>query len=415
MIDLRVLGGCFICVVIIGIFMWHSQYSHPLTYQYHVNYKLTQNRSGLQRTIDNDTDHQSIESTIGWNSTLNHYFVEMTNVALKNDEIILFGATHQDVIALQKILKQHNLWEGGGLRPFRISAQTMKKHDIESKCKSFSFIPAISVLAETHHPDNTFHLHQDLILPVMREDRYLNHVEMFAILHMTFDSIYFPFSKQFDSDNKFLCFSRFIWIQNREPAPFYHQTAPQIQFFVPQFIQRYKHFVWDLFGISDLVRTALSSKCTPEKQSNVVWMARGDTQRLSRDNTNKFINMLENDDNIHLTIFDSFAERGPRHVKEQLSSVKEKLIVLASTDTLIGAHGAGLAHSIYMNHPGMLIELMSIASADRNVIKNLFMNIAMWNQLGYYEIGTSPTSSLTDEQIMDIDQQINKNWDFECQ
>jgi protein O-GlcNAc transferase len=81
-----------------------------------------------------------------------------------------------------------------------------------------------------------------------------------------------------------------------------------------------------------------------------------------------------------------------------LLSFEEQIKVDLETDILIGPHGAGLMHAIFMRDRGVLIELHIDASgANRH-----FHNLALWSGHRYVTDGRLDSNPVKVDQLLSV-------------
>jgi capsular polysaccharide biosynthesis protein len=107
--------------------------------------------------------------------------------------------------------------------------------------------------------------------------------------------------------------------------------------------------------------------------------------------------MIENEDEVVNTIAQVLKNliRGPVKVTavdfSQLSYV-EQVEAVAATDLLVGFHGAGMAHLLYLPENGAVLEFMNEARTWR-----CFQHMAMWRGLLYRSVVVGPPTKRAPE------------------
>lgn len=256
-----------------------------------------------------------------------------------------------------------------------------------------------TLVAQPHLPDNNFHLHNDLILPLVFKlmhsstnrsgglaatdsDRplrlllthgsrrnYEKRAIAFDTLYDLFDEVDYSIEDRL-THGRTLCFSRLVWGNNMFRRPYYGEygrfgNSFEWEGIVPAFRDR-------LFGQHGIV-AAPPSKGAPPR---LTWVDRpcnkfqGDSRCLH--DPEALLEAFQASFDVKVLTFDRNQRR-----KEQLLSMLE---TLASTDVLVGMHGAGLGHIAYLPDLAMVVEIQGAVMRE----KKLFLNMASKQDVPYY-------------------------------
>ena len=90
-------------------------------------------------------------------------------------------------------------------------------------------------------------------------------------------------------------------------------------------------------------------------------------------NSGDLVNHLSRRFDVHKLSFDDHSVSREGHVNNMLSQ-------MAQTNILVGFHGAGLAHTAYLQPESIVVEIKD----DSNRNKKLFQNMANLQNIGYY-------------------------------
>lgn len=109
----------------------------------------------------------------------------------------------------------------------------------------------------------------------------------------------------------------------------------------------------------------------------VIW--RRDYAAHPRNPSGKVQRKISNEHELLGTISNLFPGHNVKGVQLDLLSVEEQVRMASSTDVLIGMHGAGLSHTLFLPKHAALIELFP---ADHSMVSH-FQYIANWRKLVY--------------------------------
>jgi hypothetical protein len=139
----------------------------------------------LRESPDQQRDQWSNVKWVNHNSNIETSkgegeYVVLQNVCMTSEQnqyvFHLFGLDSPDIIAtVHDSVPEYQAWESDiqGLPPFQgkpsvwLSNMTMRQFLDDRNANAASMLDGTTMVAAPHHPDNNFHLHNDLILPVL--------------------------------------------------------------------------------------------------------------------------------------------------------------------------------------------------------------------------------------------------------
>ena len=280
-----------------------------------------------------------------------------------------------------------------------------------------TMIDGTTLIAEPHHPDNNFHLHNDFIIPALykllksgtkvlpkehprtllithgNRQRYERRVVAFDVVLQLFDNVRYSLEQilQEPSSGGIMCFERVI-MGGRSQLPYYSHVG---RFGADErwkgVLPAIRDWVNTVHGIKNSV-TRMATNRTKPKLTVVDRPCNEWSTRCLR-NTPDLIRYLSQRFDVSLLSFPPEQRRS-----EQLMHMLEQM---ASTDILLGMHGAGLAHAVYLQPGTLLVEIKDRVFRE----KKLFLNMASLQDVGYYmydafqSAAQSPNTILTDEEL----------------
>ena len=270
-----------------------------------------------------------------------------------------------------------------------------------------------TVIAEPHHPDNNFHLNNDLILPVLYkiiksatkdlpsdhlrtlllthgcQQRYKQRVVAFDVLLQLFDDVRYSLEQIMQGPSGgALCFERVILGGRLSTLlPYYSHRGRfgadnQWKGVLPEI----RDWVNTMFGIN-VARTLYqnwgNNSETTRKKPQLTFVDRPCTQEDNRclQNTAVLLRNLSQKFDVSVLSFNNEHSRF-----EQFTNMLERM---ANTDILAGMHGAGLAHAMYLQPGTILVEIKDATLRQ----KKIFLNMASIQDIGYYLYDSLPAST----------------------
>ena len=291
---------------------------------------------------------------------------------------------------------------------------------------SYTYMNGTTFLVEPHHPDNNFHLHNDLLLPLLyrmirsgmrqfpknhkrrlylthgSQRRYRKRVFAFDILQKLFDEVQYPFesilAKQY---NRVMCFERLVW-SGKKPLPYYFHRGRfgdknKWEGVIPE-IRDWINDEYDIDVDQDTTTKVDHQQLQQQQQhanvANVThkpwltWVDRPCKQSAKRclRNSADLIKHLSRRFDVHTLSFDN------NNNTSRETHVKNMLHQMARTNIFVGFHGAGLAHTAYLQPGSIMVEIKDDTMRE----KKLFLNMANLQDVGYYLFDAVKASSKVD-------------------
>ena len=246
-----------------------------------------------------------------------------------------------------------------------------------------------SYLLTSHHtPDNNFHLHSDLLLPVWRAylktkidglllfegcvSCWKNRLSMMShIFEMMNLQVVYPM----ESMNKTTtCFDRLI-IRKEGKAPYYSHEGRFSPYWPQQILSGYRDKAHDYFRSLPMQKNNSSASSTPIKinasKPVLSWISRSYVN-CTRCITNERDMVEELSKYFHVNLLDFRAGL----------TVEESMAYIMDTDVLVGLHGAGLGYTCLLPDRAMVVEIKS----DFGKEKKMCLNMASMLNLPYYSV-----------------------------
>jgi glycoprotein 2-beta-D-xylosyltransferase len=115
-------------------------------------------------------------------------------------------------------------------------------------------------------------------------------------------------------------------------------------------------------------------------QLNITFLWRRDYLAHPRNPSGSVTRKIENENELLTSAKTNFPADNIQGVQIDLLKMKDQLKVISTTDILIGMHGAGLSHTLFLPKHGGLIEIYPTYWSDSNIH---FKAMAKWRQLKY--------------------------------
>mmetsp|Transcript_20377 Transcript_20377/g.61895 ORF Transcript_20377/g.61895 Transcript_20377/m.61895 type:complete len:477 (-) Transcript_20377:1118-2548(-) len=326
-------------------------------------------------------------------------YMPLEHVCLGNKQIHFFR--NETAVAL---FKEHQFpyvnWVDFKWReePMNVVHHTDTTFDAFVKEHGMRYVTETSLLGAPHHVDNNFHMHNDFLLPTLfdalrngagpempKEEKRLflwrgwlrrvhNYGMLFKVPEELFKAVEYPLEDEFNND-KALCFRRFIWGQGMEPQPFYTHEGR----FGPH--DRWRGAMhelrdWIFTGYGLPASVPVNNTEAPK----VTWVARRPGHERSIKRLEDLVAKLEAK-GMDVEVVKVF-ERSRESAKKLLARLRE-------TNILIGMHGAGLAHSVYLPSGSIFVEVAGLYGYG----KNLFLNMANLMEISFYRWDVRPFTS----------------------
>jgi hypothetical protein len=315
-------------------------------------------------------------------------------------------------------------------------------HNISMDIITSTIVDGTTLIAEPHHPDNNFHLHNDFILPVLyrilksqsnnlspqhsrtllithgNQPRYKNRVVAFDVLYQLFGNVRYSLEQilQEPSHNGIMCFERVI-MGGRSKLPYYsHMGRFGVDDRWKGVVPAIRDWVNTVHGIDDNVTRRLPSNHVDEAiaiinnaKPQLTFVDRPCQETSSRclRNAPDLIRYLSQRFDVSLLSFPREQGRS-----EQLMNMLQRM---ARTDILVGMHGAGLGHTVYLQPGTLLVEIKDYSNRE----KKLFLNMASLQDIGYYLYDAipasrqSPNTVLSDEEMEKFTEDLWRVWEQE--
>ena len=124
---------------------------------------------------------------------------------------------------------------------------------------------------------------------------------------------------------------------------------------------------------------------------NITLIWRHDYVTHPRNPSGKISRKIQNEAELLQGIQQKYPSHTVTGVQIDLLTMSDQLSHIGSTDILIGMHGAGLTHALFLPKHAAIIELFPFTMAHRH-----FISIAMWRKLIYYSWTDEPMEHLMD-------------------
>ena len=180
------------------------------------------------------------------------------------------------------------------------------------------------------------------------------HPSFFYTLHKLFAEVKWPVDELWE-DGQALCFRRLVWSQMLTPSRYpYFDYAPTEQLYR-------RHSVPN--RVRDMIRSAIGLRAPPPRDTlSLTWISRqatcGEANGIGRcvHNLKEVIGTLRASGHFGtVRVHDDFAKHSEPALRDM--QLRRLLKLLQETDVLIGVHGAGMGHIIYLNALSAVVEL----------------------------------------------------------
>ena len=333
-------------------------------------------------------------------------FLVLRNVCLtkaQNKYVLHFFGSGTDVVNIfKKKASPYSAWSSDiknippleGVPSVRLTNTTVTQFLARNNGTDASVSEGTTLIAEPHHPDNNFHIHNDLIIPILykmvksasvhlqkghKRRLILTHgsrnlfnkrVVAFDVLNKLFDEVRYPLENILEEQcGGIVCFERLIMGGKGTAYPYYSSPGrfgedDRWRGVIPEI----RDWVNEVHGIE--VKKGSNVNTTIAKP-RLTWIDRPCVSGARcLQNVSGLIRHLSRRFNVTTLSFD----RG----KDRANQLMNMLWQMASTDILAGMHGAGLAHAAYLQPGSVLVEIKDIHMRENK----LFLNMANKQTLG---------------------------------
>jgi hypothetical protein len=301
-----------------------------------------------------------------------------------------------------KLMHSYRVWDGPGKpkqQPPEWRVEVVHHADSTANFSSIMWINETSFLQVPHRAiDNMFHFHNNFLLPLMLNvvltgsDRIAKHLYLFKtwplassalnssvlarprpwpwntthpaffnVLSMIFDKVVWPVNDLWDAGHT-LCFRRFVWAQRLTPHtyPYYNYASTDRAYQGVRALARTRDMIRGALGLATVLTQA-----TPDPRPAVVWISRQPTcfSSISKNSLGRCIANL--DDVLErmrrtqrfasVSALSDFALREDAQLRSML--LRSQLKLLQGAGIMVGVHGAGLTHILYLNERSAVVEL----------------------------------------------------------
>lgn len=330
---------------------------------------------------------------------LGQYYV-LENIMIERNKITFFKPNKTKFKYIRDHKKAPWIWE---MNPDRYIF-----HFENEKNKNFSEAPCTSYLDQTvslyppHHSDNLWHYHNDVLLPAFWQllhsqtindnnkslwfftniaGRMEQSSEFFPEAHILFDHV----EVSFNHLNFPLCIKKFLYT-NDIIRPWFN-VAPG---YGPRSLQydlhaRWQDYLWERLGRKEIWKKKKGEICQfvyKNRKPKLVYIARNDYRRAINakeviEILKKYfdVTVLEDKDFTRVNGFEKITEK-------QINIMKKRLNMFAETNAVIGAHGSGLAHAMFMPENTVFVRLV-VAYFNEPFV---FQNMAHHSHIHYYAV-----------------------------
>ena len=146
------------------------------------------------------------------------------------------------------------------------------------------------------------------------------------------------------------------------------------------------HYAMELPLIEEFRTFFLGTYNTPDSHKmdcdhiNILFIWRHDYLAHPRNPKGTISRKIQNEQELVQTLRDKFPKYNIRGVQIDLFEMQQQLQFISQTDILIGMHGAGLTHAMFLSKTSALIELLPVYWSSAN---EHFQAIARWRHLHY--------------------------------
>jgi hypothetical protein len=365
--------------------------------------------------------------------SLNFFDIDMNEedlVRLFDDKVVPYMAWESDLSIGRPLI--------GIPKPVRIHStlrQFLLNHQYETILE-YQIRDGTTILIEPHHPDNNFHLHNDFILPALykilksgtkdlpkehkrtlllthgSKERYQRRAIAFDALLRLFDEVQYSMEQILHGQNGggVMCFERLI-MGGRSDLPYYsHKGRFGTDNLWEGVIPTIRDWVNTAHGIhvgqaSQLSNENLGGTPTKPVLTFVKRNCGGSPARCLKKNED-VVRFLSNRFDAKMLMFPKANNR-----TDQLMNMLQQM---ANTDILVGMHGAGLTHAMYLQPGTLLVEIKDGTKRE----KKLFLNMASMQDIGYYLYDALPASNrwetkLSNEEMENFTEDLWRAWEQE--
>lgn len=168
---------------------------------------------------------------------------------------------------------------------------------------------------------------------------------------------------------KLTMFEKMVWGIMGYDSPINKHSNPTVPY-----IDEFKTFFLSRYGIDT------KDKRQNCNRLNITFIWRRDYVAHPRNPSGSVSRKIKNEDELLSSARKTFQRDNIIGVQIDLLSMKDQLSIISTTDILVGMHGAGLSHTLFLpNHAG-LIELYPTYWSNSNIH---FKSMAKWRNLHY--------------------------------
>ena len=163
-------------------------------------------------------------------------------------------------------------------------------------------------------------------------------------------------------------FENMVWSIVGYDSPLDEHDLPAVSF-----LEEFRHFFLSKYG----VQTDYEAHCD---KLNVVLLWRHDYLAHPRNPTGKVSRKIKNEEELLEKIMLVFQGHNVQGLQLDLFPMRKQLDIIAHTDILIGMHGAGLSHTMFLPRHAGLIEMYPLYYSSEN---RHFRKMAEWRHIHY--------------------------------
>jgi len=329
----------------------------------------------------------------------NPQYVLMHNIKLEKNKITFFNLPDDVFNGIKAVNRDINVW--GGMPEkwhFEYENSKLMFNDVRKNCHQIS---DTVLLMSPHHTDNLWHYHNDLVIPAFFQllssgslydenkqiwffkefkGRVQKSTEFWPELEVIFEKVVHNFrNMQFP-----ICLDKFLKVN--EPARPWFNVAPAygLEGWHYDLARKWQDYLWERLGKAELWRKRKKEICqwfSKGKKPKMVYVRRNDYRSVT--NFKEILPYFQK--YFDVFVMDSWNRvDGTKPVSESAKQrMWERLDLLSQTNIVIGPHGSGLAHAIFMPPDQTVLVRLVVQYFNSPFV---FQNMAHYTNVHYYAV-----------------------------